>query len=189
MKKNLKFPSDDFSYFCSFFIFLIFLFIVLHFLILIRTAMNRDNVIRITDELRLLFAARIGQKLTAGQVRQIVQSANSNNNNGNNNNLPGQQDRFGKRNHCFFFVTSSLYYFVIFSFCHFIILLCDVLIFNCFLSHLFICLLINLFSYSYIRSNGLSSVSLGEVIEAIKEIASEGSSIYTESNQVVFIRA
>lgn len=61
--------------------------------------MNRDNVIRITDELRLLFAARIGQKLTAGQVRQIVQSANSNNNNGNNNNLPGQQDRFGKRNH------------------------------------------------------------------------------------------
>ena len=99
MKKNLKFPSDDFSYLCSFFIFLIFLFIVLHFLILIRTAMNRDNVIRITDELRLLFAARIGQKLTAGQVRQIVQSANSNNNNGNINNLPGQQDRFGKRNH------------------------------------------------------------------------------------------
>ena len=48
----------------------------------------------------------------------------------------------------------------------------------------------NLFNYLSIpRSNGLTSVSLGEVIEAIKEIASEGNSIYTESNQVVFIRA
>ena len=63
--------------------------------------MNRDNVIRITDELRLLFAARIGQKLTAGQVRQIVQSANSNNNNVNNN-QPGQQDRFEKKTIYFF---------------------------------------------------------------------------------------
>jgi hypothetical protein len=40
-----------------------------------------------------------------------------------------------------------------------------------------------------LRSNSLSTVSLGEVIEAIKEIVTEGSSIYTESNQVVFIRA
>ena len=60
--------------------------------------MNRDNVLRITDELRLLFAARIGQKLTAGQVRQIIQSANSNNNNNNNNNNSnqGQYDRLEK---------------------------------------------------------------------------------------------
>lgn len=66
--------------------------------------MNRDNVIRITDELRLLFAARIGQKLTAGQVRQIIQSANNNNNNNNNgnNNQPGQQDRFDRKKHDFF---------------------------------------------------------------------------------------
>lgn len=53
--------------------------------------MNRDNVLRITDELRLLFAARIGQKLTAGQVRQVIQSANNNNNNNNDN--QGQYDR------------------------------------------------------------------------------------------------
>jgi hypothetical protein len=65
--------------------------------------MNRDNVLRITDELRLLFAARIGQKLTAGQVRQIIQSANNNNNNNNNN--QGQYDRLEKR-HLFIFLNS-----------------------------------------------------------------------------------
>ena len=71
--------------------------------------MNRENVLRVTDELRLLFATRIGQKLTAGQIRQIIQSANANSNsNENNSNRPnGQMDRYvvfiiSKRLYCIF---------------------------------------------------------------------------------------
>ena len=54
--------------------------------------MNRDTVLRVTEELRLLFATRIGQKLTAGQVRHIIQTTNPNlNSNSNlNNNQPGR---------------------------------------------------------------------------------------------------
>ena len=40
----------------------------------------------------------------------------------------------------------------------------------------------------FFRSNGLVSISLGEVIEAIKELAAEGSVIFTESTQTVYIR-
>ena len=47
----------------------------------LRTALNRDTVLRVTEELRLLFATRVGQKLTASQVRHIVQTTNSNLNN------------------------------------------------------------------------------------------------------------
>ena len=43
----------------------------------VRTAMNRENVLKIVDELRLLFAARRGSRLTAGQIRQIVTSTSN----------------------------------------------------------------------------------------------------------------
>ena len=38
------------------------------------------------------------------------------------------------------------------------------------------------------RSSSLMSVSIGEVIEAIKEVAAEGNILFTESNQFVVIR-
>ena len=38
------------------------------------------------------------------------------------------------------------------------------------------------------RSSSLMSVSIGEVIEAIKEVATEGNILFTESNQFVVIR-
>ena len=39
--------------------------------------MNRENVLKVVDELRLLFAARRGSRLTAGQIRQIVTSTSN----------------------------------------------------------------------------------------------------------------
>ena len=43
-------------------------------------------------------------------------------------------------------------------------------------------------SFCISRDNNLGNVSLGEVIEAIKELAGEGSIIYTEGTQTVLIR-
>ena len=48
--------------------------------------MNRDNVNRILEELRLLFATRKGKRLTAGQVRQIITSTNYNGGQSDQNN-------------------------------------------------------------------------------------------------------
>ena len=36
-----------------------------------RTALDRESVFRVTEELRLLIAAREGQRMTVGQIRQV----------------------------------------------------------------------------------------------------------------------
>ena len=99
-----------------------------------RSATDRDAVARVAEELRSLFAARAGQKLTVGQIRQMIQTVYREGQGQGQGNAPGDRDRDRD------------------------------------------------------GSSSLANVSMAEVEEAVREMATEGSVQYVERSQTVIIR-